>query len=46
MPYIYDAALYLRLSKNDMEEESAKSESQDAVGRKKRKTAETCAGTG
>ena len=31
MPYIYDAALYLRLSKNDMEEESAKSESNSIV---------------
>ena len=34
MPDIYDAALYLRLSKDDMEEGSAKSESNSIVNQR------------
>ena len=41
MPDIYDAALYLRLSKDDMEEGSAKSESNSIV-KSERVTSELC----
>ena len=41
MPDMYDAALYLRLSKDDMEEGGAKSES-NSIANQRRVTSELC----